>query len=197
MLLAVSSASPPQQLVAVKALRVTSTEAEADGSRIWKRLAREIYIWTALDHPNILEFLGFTFEDGKPCLISPWCENGTLQEYLQKFPGANRQRLVREIAEGLRYLHKQTPEIIHGDLRTANVFVTGDHVAKLSDFGTSTRLEYHKTGLTTSGTALTTIRYTAPEILRDGQKSTLSSDILDTHRNSMIAYLNTSRDDDE
>ncbi|KAG9046558.1 hypothetical protein FS837_004180, partial [Tulasnella sp. UAMH 9824] len=112
----VSQAKLGDHVVAVKALRVTYMEGGE--SRIWKRLAREIYIWATLDHPNILNLLGFAFEDGKPCLISPWCENGTLQEYLQKFPDANRRRLVREVAEGLRYLHAQMPQIVHGDLKT-------------------------------------------------------------------------------
>ncbi|KAG9048471.1 hypothetical protein FS837_012780 [Tulasnella sp. UAMH 9824] len=200
----VSQAKLGDRVVAVKALRVTYNEG-GEG-RIWKRLAREIDIWAALDHPNVLGLLGFGSEDGKPCLISPWCENGTLEEYLQKFPDADRRRLVREIAEGLRYLHVHTPPISHGDLKTTNVFVTSDYVAKISDFGTSRRLEHHRTGLTTSGSALATIRYTAPEILREGQNSTLPSDVfsfacvalgkVDTRRNSMLAYLNPSRDDD-
>ncbi|KAG8915009.1 hypothetical protein FRC00_008778 [Tulasnella sp. 408] len=170
----VSQAKLGNRVVAVKTLRANMEAAEG---RIWKRLAREIYVWTALDHPNVLELLGFAIEDGKPCLISPWCDNGTLQEYLQKFPDANRRRLVREIAEGLRYLHERTPPILHGDLKTTNVFVTGDHEAKISDFGGSRRVEELRTGLTTAGLVLTTIRYSAPEILRDGQQPTLASDV--------------------
>ncbi|KAG8915975.1 hypothetical protein FRC00_002190 [Tulasnella sp. 408] len=181
-------------VVAVKALRVANIEG-AESQR-WKRLARELYVWAALDHPNVLKLLGFAFEDGGPCLISPWCDYGTLQEYLQKFPDANRRRLVREIAEGLKYLHLQTPPIIHGDLKTvskgfyfgnqlpetddvpqANVFVTGDYVAQISDFGTSRHVQELRTGFTTDGLVLATIRYTASEILRDGQHPTLSSDV--------------------
>ncbi|KAG9048472.1 hypothetical protein FS837_012781 [Tulasnella sp. UAMH 9824] len=190
----VSQAKLGDRVVAVKALRVANIE-DGEG-RIWKRLAREIYVWAALDHPNVLELLGFATEDGRPCLISPWCDNGTLQDCLQKFPDANRRRLVREIAEGLGYLHMQTPPIIHGDLKTVNqvfhlrnrlpktddvyqvnVFVTGDCVAKISDFGGSRRVEEFRTGFTTAGLALTTTRYTAPEILQGDQHLSLSSDV--------------------
>ncbi|KAG9046559.1 hypothetical protein FS837_004181 [Tulasnella sp. UAMH 9824] len=171
----VSQAKLGDRVVAVKALRVANIE-DGEG-RIWKRLAREIYVWASLDHPNVLELLGFATEDGRPCLISPWCDNGTLQECLQKFPDANRRRLVREIAEGLGYLHVQTPPIIHGDLKTVNVFVTGDFVAKISDFGGSRRVEEFRTGFTTAGLALTTTRYSAPEILQGGQHLSLSSDV--------------------
>ncbi|KAG8915010.1 hypothetical protein FRC00_008779, partial [Tulasnella sp. 408] len=112
----VSQAKLGDRVVAVKVLRPVNIEG--DKSRIWNALAREIYVWSTLNHPNVLELLGFATEDGKPCLISPWCDNGTLQEYLQKFPDANRRKLVREIAEGLMYLHEQTPPIIHGDIKT-------------------------------------------------------------------------------
>ncbi|KAG9048475.1 hypothetical protein FS837_012784 [Tulasnella sp. UAMH 9824] len=159
----VSQAKLGDLVVAVKTLRVANTEGDED--RIWKRLAREIYVWAGLDHPNVLVLLGFAIDYGKPCLISPWCDNGTLQEYLHKFPDADRRRLVRDIADGLRYLHLQTPPIIHGDLKM------------ISDFGGSKRAEQLRTGFTTDGLVLATTRFTSPEILRDGQKPSLSSDV--------------------
>ncbi|KAG9035055.1 hypothetical protein FS837_002067 [Tulasnella sp. UAMH 9824] len=171
----VSQAKLGDRVVAVKALRVANTE---DGeNRKWKWLAREIYVWAELGHPKVLELLGFAIEDGTPCLISPWCDNGTLEVYLRKFPDANRQRLVCEIAEGLWYLHSQTPPIIHGDLTPTNVFVAGDYVAKISDFGTSRRVGELGTGFTTASLVLTAIRYSAPEVLQDGQHPTLYSDV--------------------
>ncbi|KAG9041114.1 hypothetical protein FS837_012725 [Tulasnella sp. UAMH 9824] len=173
----VSQAKLGGRVVAVKALRVKNIGG-AESQRWERRLARELYVWATLDHPNVLELLGFAFEDGGPCLISPWCDNGTLQEYLQKFPEANRRRLVGEIAEGLRYLHLQTPPIVHGDLKTANVFVTSYDVAKISGLGTSRRVEEPRAlSNTDDDLSLATIRYTAPEILRDGQDFTLLSDV--------------------
>ncbi|KAG8895995.1 hypothetical protein FRC01_012083, partial [Tulasnella sp. 417] len=162
--------------VAVKALRVVNMDGP-DEIRMMKRLAREIYVWAELDHPQVLELLGFAFDNRTPCLISPWCENGTLQEYLQKNPGANRRLLVRQIAEGLKYLHSQTPPIVHGDFKTTNILVTDQHMAKICGFGGSKRLERINTGFTTTGLVLATIRYCAPEILRDGQHHTLNSDV--------------------
>ncbi|KIO24652.1 hypothetical protein M407DRAFT_76695, partial [Tulasnella calospora MUT 4182] len=162
--------------VAVKALRATNTDGP-DEIRMRKRLAREIYVWAALDHPHVLELLGFAFEDGIPCLISPWCANGTLHEFLNKYPSADRRPLVRQVAEGLKYLHVQTPPIIHGDFKTPNVLVNHNQVAKICDFGGSRRLEQVKTGLTTAGLVLNTIRYSAPEILSEGQHPTTSSDV--------------------
>ncbi|KIO24651.1 hypothetical protein M407DRAFT_212322 [Tulasnella calospora MUT 4182] len=142
-----------------------------------KRLAREIHVWAALDHPNILEFIGFAFEDGLPCLISPWCGNGTLVEYLQNNIRPDRGLLVHQIAEGLNYLHTRSPPITHGDFKTTNVLITDDNIAKICDFGGSKYLKEGNTGFTTTGILNATIRYCAPEILRDGQNHTLQSDV--------------------
>ncbi|KAG8899887.1 hypothetical protein FRC01_010336, partial [Tulasnella sp. 417] len=172
----VSQAKLGNRVVAVKALRATNTNGP-DEIRMRKRLAREIYVWAALDHPHVLEFLGFAFENSTPCLISPWCENGTLPDYLQNNPDANRRLLVRQIAEGLKYLHDQTPPVVHGDFKTANILVSDEQVAKISDFGGSKRVEQVNTGFTTAGLVLGTIRYSAPEILLEGQNHTLSSDV--------------------
>ncbi|KAG8902382.1 hypothetical protein FRC01_009598, partial [Tulasnella sp. 417] len=50
-------------------------------------------------------------------------------------------------------------------------------MAKISDFGGSRRVEQINTGFAMVGLVLTTIRYYAPEILRDGQHHTLNSDV--------------------
>ncbi|KAG8950733.1 hypothetical protein FRC04_007152 [Tulasnella sp. 424] len=164
------------RLVAVKALRSTQTD-RPDEIRMRKRLGRELHVWAALHHPHILELLGFAFDNGRPCLISPWCEYGTLQDYLKKYPNPDRRMLVRQIAEGLSYLHSRSPPVIHGDFKTMNILVTNEHVAKICDFGGSKHLGEEKTGLTTAGLPFGTVRYSAPEISREDAPQTLQSDI--------------------
>ena len=44
-------------------------------------------------------------------------------------------RMLSEVAAGLAYLHDN--QIVHGDLRGANVLIAEDGTAKLSDFGLS------------------------------------------------------------
>ena len=55
-------------------------------------------------------------------------------------------RIVRDISLGMQYLHHaMTPPIAHRDLRSPNVFLTGESgengevVAKVADFGMSRR----------------------------------------------------------
>lgn len=58
---------------------------------------------------------------------------GTAISYVEKYPQTNVPKLLSEITEGLAYLHSQ--DIVHGDLRGANVLISEDGVARLSDFG--------------------------------------------------------------
>ena len=45
------------------------------------------------------------------------------------------RKYCRAILEGLSYLHSE--DIVHGDLKCANVLVTVDGVPKIADFGSA------------------------------------------------------------
>ena len=68
-----------------------------------------------------------------------------------------KHRLVYEVALGLRYLHANA--IVHRDIKAANVLLTADAHAKLSDFGIATRFGMEHT----AGVGST--RYMAPEVI--------------------------------
>ena len=46
-------------------------------------------------HKNVLQFLGVCELDGYFHLVSPYSENGTLLDYMEKEPNVDRVRLVR------------------------------------------------------------------------------------------------------
>jgi len=51
-------------------------------------------------------------------MISPWCNNGTLVNYLKEVnPSANRLDLLVQVASGVSYLHNFKPVVVHGDLK--------------------------------------------------------------------------------
>ncbi|KAG8943615.1 hypothetical protein FRC04_002776 [Tulasnella sp. 424] len=97
---------------------------------------------------------------------------------------SKEQRLERlkDAAQGLAYLHSQTPPIAHGDLNPGNIFIrTIDDVptAALSDFGLSrviTGVDAH-TGLTTAGAVMGTIGFSAAELLSEETLPTSMSDV--------------------
>ncbi len=54
-------------------------------------------MWSHLDHPNLLSFYGiYQVEErlGCVCLVSPWMENGNINEYLETYPDVPRLPLV-------------------------------------------------------------------------------------------------------
>lgn len=88
---------------------------------------------------------------------------------------------VRDLTDGLTYLHGQNPPIRHGDLKTVlhpvppipflflmfmfnqgNVVINAEKRAMLADFGLSEVLMEGPTGLTTSETFKGTLRYCSP-----------------------------------
>ncbi|CAE7077542.1 unnamed protein product [Rhizoctonia solani] len=80
--------------VAIKAWR-TNTLEQCDYKTL-KRAARELFLWSRMDHPHIHRLQGvILFRDQYLGMVSEWMENGNLHEYLRKHPDADRYQLVR------------------------------------------------------------------------------------------------------
>jgi serine/threonine protein kinase len=46
-------------------------------------------------------------------------------------------QVAMDVAHGCHYLHRQKPMIIHRDLKSQNILLTAQGVAKIADFGLS------------------------------------------------------------
>ncbi|KAG2352496.1 kinase-like domain-containing protein, partial [Suillus spraguei] len=95
---------------------------------------REAYFWIQLSHDSILPLEGVTDGFGPlPAFVTPWMENGSLNEYLRPEVNLSREKkltMIREVAAGLQYLHDK--DIVHGDLTGANILVSGDGTLYIS-----------------------------------------------------------------
>lgn len=149
--------------VCLKVVRLFTTVANR--ARVIKQFCREALVWKHLDHPNVLPLLGVNMELFKPsfCLVSPWMQNGNLLDYLEKNPTHNRLKALLEVAEGMDYLHRYDPPIVHADIRCGNILVTDKLVCCLADFGLA-RVAESQPATTTSFSA-GTVRWMAPELL--------------------------------
>jgi serine/threonine protein kinase len=67
--------------------------------RLLQKVSYETLIWRQLRHSNILPFLCLYHVNNNRArigLVSPWMENGNVQQYLRQVPDADRVSLVRE-----------------------------------------------------------------------------------------------------
>ncbi|KAF9442294.1 kinase-like protein [Macrolepiota fuliginosa MF-IS2] len=154
--------------VAIKVLRVDNKPELIE--KITQRLRRETVVWVDLDHLNILKFFGLTFDYnrfGCPALISPYCDEGTIDDHLKKTPININTRL----------------SIISNQLRLCigNILM---HEGRplLCDFGRSKILTWR--GFTTKPVA--TIRYQAPEIFDDKPENVRKP--IDVYAFAMTSY---------
>ncbi|KAF8835363.1 kinase-like protein [Paxillus ammoniavirescens] len=173
----------PRAVVAVKALRIGTSDAKALQSR-GKKLRGEVHIWIRLDHPNVLKLYGIA--DGfafLPALVSPWVEKGTLTKYLEG-PGREiskeeRISILIKVGKALHYIHSVPHHVVHGDLTGSNILINGEGQPLISDFGLASILEeYNETSYFKSHRP-GSIRWVAPELLGELEKSpqpTIESD---------------------
>ncbi|KAF7374420.1 hypothetical protein MSAN_00326100 [Mycena sanguinolenta] len=130
-------ASYDNRIVALKYLRVTQDMRGPDLRKVRSKFCREALVWKELCHPHILPFLGIEENSfcSPLCMVSPWMEHGTVLNYLKQHGHGNVDKLLYEIAQGLECLHSRN--IVHGDLRGANILINDDWSACLADFGLS------------------------------------------------------------
>ena len=79
-----------------------------------------------LRHPCVTTVMG-AVAIGEPMLVMEMMENGSLYDLLHNetliLDGDIILPILKDVAQGLRFLHAATPQVIHGDLKAANILV--------------------------------------------------------------------------
>ncbi|KAH8673932.1 kinase-like domain-containing protein [Xylariales sp. PMI_506] len=134
------------ELLAVKQVETPSPGANSQNDSRKKSmieaLKREISLLRDLRHPNIVQYLGCSSSSEYLNIFLEYVPGGSVQTMLNSYgalPEPLVRSFVRQILNGLSYLHNQ--DIIHRDIKGANILVDNKGTIKISDFGISKKLE--------------------------------------------------------
>ncbi|CAG8544630.1 9907_t:CDS:2 [Diversispora eburnea] len=137
---------------------------DAEGQKIKAHLA---ILGKLKESNNILKFYGLSKVEDQNVMVFEWADFGSLQEVYMKYDIGWRSKvqMALDICRGLVFL--QTCEILHHDIRCANIMMTKQLVPKLSNF----KYARHTNQATTDIKEITDIlRWMAPEKMLDPKK---------------------------
>lgn len=139
-----------------------------------RRFVREGEIAGKLEHEHLVPVLAIGEAEGWSYLAARYVEGASLAERLSAgpLPVDDVLGLSTHIASALDELHRQG--LVHRDVKPANVLVTPDGKAVLTDFGLAKGFAHSV--LTRSGRVVGTIDYLAPEVIL-GEPATSASDL--------------------
>jgi serine/threonine protein kinase len=132
-----SAGTAPDLRVALKAPR----HDRGDSKRAIARLHHEFHQATKLAHPHIVRVFDL-HQYGDSCFITMELIEGRLLSTIVRdwtmLPRALANKILRSCALALDHAHHH--DVVHGDFKPGNVFLTRDEEVKIVDFGASAAL---------------------------------------------------------
>ncbi len=142
------------------------------------RFLREAKSVEALEHPNIVAIYDRGIDQGRHYLVLEYVSGGDLHDWVRAngaMPIPEAIRVIREVAEGLRYAAGQG--VIHRDIKPANLLMTTEGRLKITDLGLALQSVDEDERVTREGTTVGTVDYMSPEQARDSRATNIRSDI--------------------
>ena len=132
----------------------------------------EIKVLATINHPNTVKMFGAVIEDGKIGIVMEYLQRSLFQAiFIDEacFSESKKKEIVSQMASALLYLHTHEPKIAHCDVKSENVLLDMNNIAKLGDFGLSALKNTSESSRSTVAGVVPgqgTPRYSAPEVLR-------------------------------
>jgi serine/threonine protein kinase len=168
------------KIYAAKVIKKSFLKKKTKSSSNYSKLRREIKIQKSLNHPNIVKLLHDFETDDFYVLITEYCPNDTLFNYVKNKGGSLDEseicHLMKQLLHAVKYLHSK--KIMHRDIKSQNIYLDHDFNIKLGDFGLSCDMSDGWRRLTCCGTP----NYIAPEVLKhldkeDGEQYSFECDV--------------------
>ncbi|XP_042427152.1 serine/threonine-protein kinase STY46-like isoform X1 [Zingiber officinale] len=146
------------QEVAIKVLKT-----ECVDENMQREFAQEVFIMRKVHHENVVKFIGACTKP-KLCIITEFMTGGSVYDFLHKKKKTldlpSLLRVAIDVCNGMNYLHQNN--IIHRDLKSANLLMDENEVVKVADFGVARVKPI--SGVMTAETG--TYRWMAPEVIQ-------------------------------
>merc|ERR1711871_1344880 len=142
---------------------------------------KEIELACSLQHPNVIRFFGANAEPPQLYTVMEFATGGTLKDKLNDTAAPldrpTKHRILLEVASGMHFLHRKNT--MHRDLKSLNILLDANLVAKVSDFGLA-KMSNNAGEMNTmisSETAVGTPQFIAPEYIQDPSTYAVKCDV--------------------
>jgi len=132
-----------------------------------RRFRREAALTATLDHPHLVRCHAHGEDQGQLFLVLEFVPGGDVQQLLdrtQRLTEHDALTVIRQTALGLAHAHQRN--LVHRDVKPANLFIAEDGHVLVADFGLARPTDDESSLLTAPGGAVGTPCYMAPEQIR-------------------------------
>ena len=107
-------------------------------------MKKEVSLLRHLNHENIVHYYQTDLSEDLSAIdvLLEFVPGGSLKRILQRFHSLEVsiiRKYAKQLLKGLQYLHENN--IIHRDLKSANVLISPSGILKLTDFGSSRKFD--------------------------------------------------------
>ncbi|GJT84929.1 serine-threonine/tyrosine-protein kinase catalytic domain-containing protein [Tanacetum coccineum] len=114
-----------------------------------KGVLAEIQLLSGQEHPNLISLLGYCDDGKEKIIVYEYAARGSLDRYIRRrnrdessstLTWLERLKICADAARGLNHLHNNIGghrTIIHRDIKSSNILIDENWIAKISDLGLS------------------------------------------------------------